>query len=120
MNYAEMSNAELRERVELLKQLRERELEAAASKPEAAPVDALWYPEMHKGKWVEHSPSNPVDRSRVADVLYATERSTRAFVPGQFFPGQYGTKYDSDDWDSRFNWDNPNSETNIVAVVLKY
>lgn len=106
MNYAEMSNAELRERVELLKEIRELE---------AAPVDALWYPEMHKGKWVEHSPSNPVDRSRVADVLYAKERSLRVFVPGQ-----YSTKYDSDVWDSRFNWNDPNSEANIVAVVLKY
>ena len=113
MNYAEMTNAELRERVELLKELRE--LEAAVSKPEAAPVDALWYPEMHKGKWVEYSPSNPVDRSRVADVLIAKERSSRAFVPGQ-----YSTKYDSDFWDRRFNWDDPNSGTNIVAVALKY
>ena len=113
MNYAEMTNAELRERVELLKQLRE--LEAAVSKPEAAPVDALWYPELHKGKWVEHSPSNPVDRSRVADILFAKERSSRAFVPGRA-----GTKYDSVIWDNRFNWDDPNSETNIVAVALKY
>lgn len=79
MNYAEMTNAELRERVELLKELRE--LEAAASKPEAH-VDTPWYPEMHKDKWVEHAPGNPVDRSRVADILYAKERSTQAFVPG--------------------------------------
>lgn len=113
MNYAEMSNAELRERVELLKQLRE--LEAAVSKPEAAPVDALWYPEMHKGKWVEHSPDNPVDRSRVADILFAKERSSRAFAPGHA-----GAKYDSVSWDNRFNWNDPNSEANIVAVALKY
>lgn len=113
-DYAEMTNAELRERIALLKQLKE--LEVSVSKPKAS-TDAPWYPETSRGEWVEYSPSNPVDRSRVIEVLHAYERKSRTFIPGP--PGRRNLNCASSAWDGKFNWDSSNAADNVVAVILK-
>ena len=97
---ANLTNAQLAERVALLERLKT--LECGGEPPH-------WYPDDRN--WQPYTPSCGISRAHVADILFEYEQRARTFRPGV-----EGYDYTRPGWDSSFNWHGPEK---IVAVVLR-
>ena len=97
----DLTNAQLAERVELLERLKVLE-----SGGESAPV---WYPDNRN--WQPYTPGCGISRAHVADVLFNYEQQIRTFRPGA-----EDCDYTRRGWNSSFDWHGPEK---IVAVVLR-
>ena len=97
----DLTNAQLAERVELLERLKVLE-----SGGESAPV---WYPDDRN--WQPYTPGCGISRAHVADILFDYEQQSRTFRPGAG-----DCDYTRHGWNSSFDWYGPEK---IVAVVLR-
>lgn len=97
----DLTNAQLAERVELLERLKVLE-----SGGESAPV---WYPDDRN--WQPYTPGCGISRAHVADILFDYEQQNRTFRPGAG-----DCDYTRRGWNSSFDWYGPEK---IVAVVLR-
>ena len=97
----DLTNAQLAERVELLERLKV--LEPGG---ESAPV---WYPDYRN--WQPYTPGCGISRAHVADILFDYEQQNRTFRPGAG-----DCDYTRHGWNSSFDWYGPEK---IVAVVLR-
>lgn len=111
MNSNDMTNEQLRERIQLLERLRELENGTVRVMKQPSLDPSKWYPDDRN--WIEYSPDNPVDRSKVVDFMRQYERETRRFQPAQSI-----YNYTIKGWDAEFNWRCHDGDK-IVAVVLK-
>ena len=95
-----LTNAQLAERVTLLERLKTLE-----SGGDTAPA---WYPDDRN--WLPWTPNCGINRADVADILFDYEQQNRTYRPGA-----EDCDYTLPGWDINFNW---HGHEKVVAVVL--
>lgn len=99
MDYINMTNDQLRQRIKLLRELRELETQCTVVVGKIEDSEPKpWVPDNRQ--WFEHTPENTtLDKAAITDILYRKERETMTFCASLD-----DADFDKNCWNVNFNW----------------